>query len=462
MKTKSLVSRLNQFCFTTRKRQILFGLCLSIGTLALLGSVTRNHQKGFVAHEWGTFTSVQGSDGKLLDWRPVQTSRLPQFVYNWQNAGFNRQSLGPTPFTKSVMVTLQRMETPVIYFYANEKQSVDVAVDFPKGLITEWYPQATQIGPSTIPAPAPIAKADELVHKVGAKPDFTFASFLKNHAARESRARWTGLEILPANDSSDTARSLLQDRSGSHYFAARETDSTFVRVDSTGTTNCSAEYEKFIFYRGVGSFATPLHVTMEGNAVTITNAGTEPLEHLFVLGLKDGAGKFSQIERLAPGESQTVPMNLTFYVTHTKALSEQLCHNMAAALVSEGLYEREAQAMVNTWRDSWFEEDGLRVLYTLPREWTDRTLPITLDPKPHQLVRVMVGRAEVFTPATEKKLSDALAMAQKGDSEARAIVMAECKKLGRFAEPALRKLMNVGKSNWALYDAALKAANGNG
>jgi hypothetical protein len=155
-------------------------------------------------------------------------------------------------------------------------------------------------------------------------------------------------------------------------------------------------------------------------------------------------------------------MNLTSYVTLTKHLSEELCHSMAVALVTEGLYEREAQAMVNTWRDSWFEEDGLRVLYTLPREWTDRTLPITLDPKPRELVRVMVCRAEVFTPATEKKLSNALALAQKGDSEARAIVMAECKKLGRFAEPAVRKLMNVGKSNWDLYDAALKAANGNG
>jgi len=462
MKTKTLLSRLNRFCFTTRKRQFLFGLCLSIGTLALLGSVTHNHQKGFVAHEWGTFTSVQGSDGKLLDWRPLQTSRLPQFVYNWQNAGFNRQALGPTPFTKNIMITLQRMETPVIYFYSDEKQSVDVSVDFPKGTITEWYPQATQIGPSTIPAPAPIAKADELVHKVGAKPDFTFASFLKNHAARESRARWTGLEILPTNQGGDTARSLQQDRSGSHYFAARDTDSAVVRVDSTGTTNCSAEYEKFIFYRGVGNFATPLHVTMNGNSVTITNTGTEPLEHLFVLGLKDGAGKFSQIDRLAPGESQTVPMNLTSYVTLTKHLSEQLCHSMAAALVGEGLYKREAQAMVNTWRDSWFEEDGLRVLYTLPREWTDRTLPITLAPKPRELVRVMVGRAEVFTPATEKKLSDALAMAQKGDTEARALVMSECKKLGRFAEPALLKLMRVDKSNWALYDAALKAANGNG
>jgi hypothetical protein len=462
MKTNSLVSRLNQICFNTRKRQILFGLCLSLGTLALLGSVTRNHQKGFVAHEWGTFTSVQGSDGKLLDWRPLQTSRLPQFVYNWQNAGFNRQATGPTPFTKNVMITLQRMETPVIYFYASEKQTVDVSVDFPKGTITEWYPQATQIGPSTIPTPAPIAKADELVHKVGAKPDFTFASLLKNHAAKESRARWTGLEILPSNLSGDTARSLQKDRSGSHYFATRETDSTYVRVDSSGTTNCLPEYEKFIFYRGVGNFATPLHVTMQNDAITIENTGTESLQHLFVLGLKDGAGKFSQIARLAPGEKRTIQVSLTDYATLTKPLSEQLCQSMAAALVSEGLYEREAQAMVKTWRDSWFEEDGLRVLYTLPREWTDRTLPLTLAPKPRELVRVMVGRAEVFTPATEKKLSDALAMAQKGDSEARAIVMSECKKLGRFAEPALLKLMRVDKSNWALYDAALKAANGNG
>ena len=465
MKTKTFLSRLSQFCFTTRKRQILFGLCLGLGTLGLLGSVTRNHQKGFVAHEWGTFTSVQGSDGTLLNWRPLQTSRLPQFVYNWQNAGFNRQAIGPIPFTKSVMVTLQRMETPVIYFYANEKLTVDVSVDFPKGLITEWYPQATQIGPSTIPAPAPIAKADELVHKVGAKPDFTFASLLKNHAARESRARWAAVEILPANESRDTARS-LQSRKlsglGSHYFAARETDSACVRVDSVGTTNCAPEFEKFIFYRGVGNFATPLRVTMEGNTVTITNTGREPLEHLFVLGLQDGAGKFIAVERLAPGEKRSVQVDLTDKISPIRQLSEQLCQNMADALVSEGLYQREAQAMVNTWRDSWFEENGLRVLYTLPREWTDRTLPLTLDPKPRELVRVMVGRAEVFTPATEKKLSDALAMAQKGDAEAHAIVMSECKKLGRFAEPALRKLMVVGKSNWALYDEALKAANGNG
>jgi hypothetical protein len=346
--------------------------------------------------------------------------------------------------------------------YGNTRQTVDVSVDFPKGLMTEWYPQATQIGPSTIPAPAPIAKADELAHKAGAKPDFTFASFLKNHASKESRARWTDLEILPANESGDTARSLQHDRSGSHYFAARDTDSACIRVDSVGGTNCAPEFEKFIFYRGVGSFATPLRVTMEGNTVTIANTGIEPLNHLFILSLQDGAGKFIPVERLAPDEKRMIPVDFTNKILPVKQLSEQLCQTMAAALVGEGLYPREAQAMVNTWRDSWFEEDGMRVLYTLPRQWSDRTLPLTLDPKPRELVRVMVGRAEVFTPATEKKLSDALTMAQKGDIEARAIVISECKRLGRFAEPALRKLMALDKSNWALFEAALKAANGNG
>ena len=57
--------------------------------------------------------------------------------------------------------------------------------------------------------------------------------------------------------------------------------------------------------------------------------------------------------------------------------------------------------MVNTWKDSWFAEDGVRVLYVLPRAWTDRTLPLKLDPAPRELVRVMVGRAEVLAPALE-------------------------------------------------------------
>ena len=109
----------------------------------------------------------------------------------------------------------------------------------------------------------------------------------------------------------------------------------------------------------------------------------------------------------------------------------------SAALVGEGLYAREAKAMVNTWKDSWFEENGLRVLYVLPRAWTDRTLPITLAPRPRELVRVMVGRAEVIPPDQQERLSNAIIRANDGDDAARALAIREFKNLGRFAEPAI-------------------------
>ena len=99
----------------------------------------------YVAHEWGTFTSLQGANGDLILWKPLETSVLPGFVYNSEKAGLNRMVKG---LGKGSMLTLQRMETPVIYFYTKTEQTIDVQVKFPKGLVTEWYPQAKQVGPS--------------------------------------------------------------------------------------------------------------------------------------------------------------------------------------------------------------------------------------------------------------------------------------------------------------------------
>src|SRR5204863_1492854 len=122
----------------------------------------------------------QGTDGVLLQWRPLETSVLPKFVYNWSHPGLNRQSGSGLLYTKDASVTLQRMETPVIYFYTDEPRTVDVSVNFPQGKITEWYPQAAQIGPSFVPTPPAVTTLDTYAHKVGVKPSFTFASMLKD------------------------------------------------------------------------------------------------------------------------------------------------------------------------------------------------------------------------------------------------------------------------------------------
>src|SRR5689334_7644187 len=93
-------------------RLVLFAaFALSSGTLL---AQTQNRIHGLVVHEWGTFTSFQGGDGVLQPWRPLVTSQLPSFVYNWNRPGLNRQPAGALAAQfglKSVVTSLQRMET---------------------------------------------------------------------------------------------------------------------------------------------------------------------------------------------------------------------------------------------------------------------------------------------------------------------------------------------------------------
>ena len=42
--------------------------------------------------------------------------------------------------------------------------------------------------------------------------------------------------------------------------------------------------------------------------------------------------------------------------------------------------------MVNTWRNSYFESDGVRALFILPQSWTDHYIPMSVDPQPKELV----------------------------------------------------------------------------
>src|SRR5258706_2147372 len=102
----------------------------------------------FVAHEWGTFTSVQGADGVQLEWNPLITTELPKFVYDrGRRSGNPRLQRYSDYASKSAMVALQRMETPVIYFYSGRERTVDVTVKFPDGVVTEWFPQASKSDP---------------------------------------------------------------------------------------------------------------------------------------------------------------------------------------------------------------------------------------------------------------------------------------------------------------------------
>src|SRR3954451_9511856 len=98
-------------------------------------------QAKLTAHEWGTFTSVQGADGVQLEWNPLVTSELPKFVYDRGRPTGNPALARYGSYAgKGALVALQRMETPVIYFYSARERKVDVSVQFPQGVVTEWFP----------------------------------------------------------------------------------------------------------------------------------------------------------------------------------------------------------------------------------------------------------------------------------------------------------------------------------
>lgn len=390
----------------------------------------------YVAHEWGTFTSVQGAEGTQLGWNPLLISELPEFVHDrLPTARDGKRARFSDIAAKSGFVTLQRMETPVIYFYSGKAQRVKASVDFPQGMITEWYPQARQ-------------------SKTGAKEE--------PFAVGPRSIHWDNVQILPARERPELAAVLPLDQTGSHYYAARETDADYLQLSDGASRN---ETEKFLFYRGIGNFKAPLTVTQSGSdagEIQLQNTGAEELRHFFVYTVHGDSGEFLYLPRLAAGGSQPVKLHPDRSRTPLTALRHDIGRQMRDALVREGLYEREAAAMVKTWDDSWFAEQGVRVLYVLPSQWTDRVLPLTLDPKPRERVRVMVGRAELITPAMEWELMKQIVYYSEHDEQRRAQAIAGARKigLGRFLEPAARRLMarmsspEFSRASWELLQAA--------
>lgn len=382
---------------TQVRSKIIAGCLVILGVAAVVGLKLSGHlgltsraaqarpagNNQLVVHEWGTFTSIAGKDGVALEWRPLNgPTDLPKFVHTIQKLG---EGLRQVP-SKAELTAAVRMETPVLYFYSDKEMDVDVKVDFPKGTITEWYPQARVV---------------------------------------RSGINWGRLKVMPG-----AAFNLPVEDKESHYYPARETDSAPVQV--CATTSKPAQQEKFLFYRGVGTFDLPVSVKLESEKIVLKNLGTDQVANLIVFENRGGKLGFRMISGLT-GETIIERPKLDQNI-------ESLLYDLKVVLVGAGLYEKEAAAMIKTWRDSWFEE-GLRVFYVLPRPMTDAVLPITIEPRPAELVRVLVGRAEVITPEMEKSVQRQVNRLRDPSAAVREAAKLDIRKYGRFSEPILKRLL---------------------
>ena len=336
-----------------------------------------------IVHEWGTFTSIAGKNGIALDWRPLNgPTDLPKFVHTAQDGSRGLRHGG----LKVDLRAAVRMETPVLYFYSNKEMEVAVKVAFPQGKITEWYPQARLVA----------AVVD-----------------------------WGRIKIMPG-----AAVNLPVENAESHYYPARETDSAPVQVCGTGGQ--PTQQEKFLFYRGVGTFDLPLSVKLEGDKLVLKNRGKNEIAHLVVFENRGGKIGYRLIDAFTG--------QLTYERPALDGNLDSLLLDLKQSLVASGLYVKEAEAMIKTWRSSWFEE-GMRVFYILPRQTTDAVLPLTIEPRPADLVRVLVGRTEVITPEMEKSVKQQVNLLGDPSPQVRETARHNIRKYGRFSEPILKGIL---------------------
>jgi hypothetical protein len=269
------------------------------------------------------------------------------------------------------------METPVLYFYSPKPVTVSVHVDLPSGVITEWYPKGT-----------------------GGPKDVTYGN--------DGKIDWNRVEVMPG-----TAPMFPTDGSESHYYPARNTDAAPLRVDN--------EQEKLLFYRGVADQGVSLEAQFLNNGkLELRKTTSAPIQFAVVFENREGKAGYRLVRDLHAPLALELP-ELTGDVA-------ALQRDLASALTGAGLFPKEAAAMIDTWRDSWFEE-GMRVIYILPRAAVDSALPLKIAPAPSTTVRVFVGRVEVLSPARQQAIQDALA---SGDTAA----LAKCGRfLGAFVAP---------------------------
>jgi hypothetical protein len=327
--------------------------------------------------------------GKALAGMHHEDEALPKFVVGRSQLSKQIKAIEalPGPVT-------QKMETPVLYFYADKPLQVNVDVTFTNGIISQWYPDAV----SFLPAIGQLTK---------------FAG---------GNMHWQ-VQLAPGDKESPIAVEPTD-----IWAPSRKVASVPVRAKGA--------IEQFIFYRGLGDFSVPLEYSIGKDSVSVSNPSKERVSAAFYLNVHDGAGLIRPLGAIEPGHSVLAePGNLQGVALDTYLAQAKAA--LQSALVDSGLYADESQAMVDTWAKSYFLSPGERVLYVLPRAWTDTLLPLQIDPKPDALVRTLVGRVELLTQNAENALMTQLKQAFSNKQPLAAAA------LGRFAEPQLQRALQL-------------------
>jgi hypothetical protein len=333
-------------------------------------------------HEWGTFTSLQDETGRTLGGINVEDEPVPAFVHSLDRTLLIRAAAGAPAFYQGAPAShpdvTMRLETPVIYFHPppdSPQLTCDVAIRFPAGWLSQFYPNAD----STVTGPDPNPNAPLSYRPLTAKSSSTLT--------------WKQLRIGPATRPFPETKDPV-------WLAPRD-----VRAADVSTP--ARQSERFLFYRGVAHLDAPLQVTrsegVDRDTLWVQQPDLRYGERIpgplwFVDVRPDGQLAYRRVDDL-PNTPPAVPLCPAAFADADFSPDRlaELRAEMHAALTSAGLFPDEADALLNTWQLSYFKSPGQRLFFLAPRAWTDRVLPLDVS-APADVTRVMVARIELVTP----------------------------------------------------------------
>ena len=361
------------------------GLLLLLLTLPLTAE--------FTVHEWGTFTQVIASDGTILDGLEREEEPLPPFVHS--HAGLQNSLIARKGFRRPVQGVNTKMETPVIYFYTDQALQAEVEVQWKGGSISQWYPQRT--GGETPPAARPIAP---VLHPdaILSNSDFTKRGGID--FTKVTTAASLGKSMSPPQINLTKPTSSKETRPPTGSIPACQ-----MRASSPAAPNQKATFSIAESVASTAASTSPSTTPMPSRFQTPSST-TFPFALVFQ---NDGRTIRSKVltDGLSAGTSLTIPdqdLNDLGYVN--SPWQSTVYRQMREGLVQAGLFQDEAEGMIQTWWSSYFAKPSFngspRVFWILPTAQVDEVLPLTINPKPQKTVRVIVGRAEILRPSFEK------------------------------------------------------------
>lgn len=381
----------------------------------------------FVVHEWGTFTSVQGEGGLVLEGLEHEEEALPDFVYSRSKVrDCPLRAVGWKGLEVPAEHVTQKMETPVVYFHGKSPRRVRVRVDFVKGILTQWYPVSDLLGPPE-----------------GARD----AGPLDVSKVERSFIQWD-VDLSPGGAAAPAE--MPEVAASDPWSFARNVDSMWVRtVPRKGPERRGpSEADRFLFYRGLGAFDLPFRADVpEDGKPSFKNGSAHAVAQVVAIEVGPGGkeGRYSVATGVAPGTAVADLLAGRETERWRGGAVEGLKEDLQKILRGQGMNADEAAAMVATWTRSWFLSEGTRVVYVVPRPLVDALLPLSIDPAPSEVRRALVGRIECVTPAARRGLEEALkergvhdaARHEKGE----AALGAWKARLGRFYEANLRAVL---------------------